>query len=71
MSTEEDDGNESRLLPLGEPEYEDVNAAARLLIRYGKESPLSAAGMRSFLMMVKDQKAVLARAQQLEEQDDR
>jgi len=66
-STDDDDAEDDSpsLLPLGEPEYRDVEAAAALLVRYGREAPLTEPGMRSFLMMVKDPQAVLARAQVL------
>jgi hypothetical protein len=67
MSSTDDDTEDDSpsLLPLGEPEYRDVEAAAALLARYSREAPLTEAGMRSFLMMVKDPQAVLARVQEL------
>lgn len=67
MSLADDDTDDDTpsLLPLGEPEYKDVDAAAALLVRYSREAPLTETGMRSFLMMLKDPQAVLARAQEL------
>jgi hypothetical protein len=52
--------------PLGEPPHEDVEAAATLLVRYGREAPLDEDQMAMFLQMVADPAAVLKRARELE-----
>lgn len=53
-------------LPLGEPPFEDVEAAAALFVRYGREAPLDEDAARMFMRMVADPEAVLARARELE-----
>ncbi len=53
--------------PLGEPPADDVEAAARLLVRYGREAPLNQDDSRMFLRMVDDPEAVLRRARELEQ----
>lgn len=55
--------------PLGEPVYDDVDAAARLLLRYRREAPLDEDKLAMFLQMVEQPKAVLARAAELESAD--
>jgi hypothetical protein len=52
--------------PLGEPPLDDVEAAAALLVRYGREAPLDEDEARMFVRMVSDPEAVLKRARQLE-----
>jgi hypothetical protein len=51
---------------LGEPPHDDVDAAAALLARYGREAPLSQDEMDSFMMMVAEPEKVLERARELE-----
>ncbi len=53
-------------LPLGEPPRNDVEAAARLLVRYRRESPLTPEGGEMFFMSLTDPDAVIARAEQIE-----
>lgn len=54
-------------LPLGEPPRSDVEAAARLLVRYRHESPLTPEGGEMFAMSVDDPVAVAKRADELEQ----
>jgi hypothetical protein len=54
-----------RPLPLGEPPYEDVEAAAALLVRYGREAPLAADDLDRFCQLLANPRAVLTRARQL------
>lgn len=51
--------------PLGEPSPDDVEAAAALLVRYGREAPLDEDKMAMFLQMVEDPDAVLKRSREL------
>lgn len=52
-------------LYLGEPDFEDVESAARLLNRYRESGGLTPEGAQMFLMMCKDWYAVLRRAAEL------
>lgn len=52
--------------PLGEPPFDDVEAAASLLVRYTREAPLNEDEMASFMQMVADPDAVIARARELQ-----
>jgi hypothetical protein len=49
----------------GEPPYEDVEAAAALLVRYGREAPLAADDLDRFCQLLANPRAVLTRARQL------
>ena len=51
--------------PLGDPPHEDVEAAAALLVRYGREAPLSADELDRFCQLVANPRAVLDRARRL------
>lgn len=51
---------------LGEPPRDDVEAAAALLVRYGREAPLSKDYMAVFLQMCEEPGKVLERARELE-----
>ena len=51
--------------PLGHPPPDDIEAAARLLIRYQDEGRMSEEFGEMFMMGVENPKAVIARAEQL------
>jgi hypothetical protein len=51
---------------LGEPPFDDVEAAAVLLVRYGQEAPLGDDYARVFLRMCAEPTKVLERARELE-----
>jgi hypothetical protein len=51
--------------PLGEPPHDDVEGAAALLVRYGREAPLDEDKMAMFLQMCAEPEKVLARARKL------
>ncbi len=51
--------------PLGEPPHDDVEAAATLLVRYGREAPLTADDTASFMQLVANPRAVRKRAREL------
>jgi hypothetical protein len=51
--------------PFGDPPHEDVEAAATLLVRYGREAPLSADELDRFCQLLANPRAVLNRARQL------
>lgn len=59
--------NHSKPFQFGEPPFDDVEAAAQLLARYDREAPLTSDYMRVFLRMVKEPRAVVARARQIRE----
>jgi hypothetical protein len=50
---------------LGDPPHEDVEAAAALLVRYGREAPLSADELDRFCQLLANPRAVLDRARRL------
>ena len=51
--------------PLGEPPHDDVEAAARLLLRYEQESPLTPDRAAEFLQMCARPEAVIDRFAEL------
>lgn len=51
--------------PLGEPPRDDVEAAARLLLRYETEAPLGPDGVSMFLQMCTEPRRVIARFAEL------
>jgi len=51
--------------PLGEPPYNDVEAAARLLLRYEREAPLNPDRGAMFLQMCAEPRAVIRRFEEL------
>lgn len=55
--------------PLGEPPYDDVETAARLLVRYQVAGKTGQEFGSMFSRMVKDIDAVLERAEQLRARD--
>jgi hypothetical protein len=52
--------------PLGEPAHDDVEAAAALLVRYGREAPLDEDKTAMFLQMCAEPEKVLRRARELQ-----
>lgn len=53
------------MLYLGEPDWDDVEQAARLWLRYQQEGGLQPDAVSMFLQMCEKPKAVLARAEEL------
>lgn len=58
------------MLYLGEPDFDDVESAARLLVRYRREGGLTPDAAHMFFMMCGDPDAVVARANELAPETD-